>query len=97
MANHAHDSRTSEMLMINAPVAQSDVGKRVDKAPAQSKVTRKPTNVSLPTSAVRVSVLLLVVTGLLTLLYERALSLGAATGFFCRITIRTALIASLRC
>jgi len=35
--------------MINTPVAQPDGVKRAAKAPAPSKVTRKPTNVSLPT------------------------------------------------
>lgn len=35
--------------MINTPVAQPDVVKRAAKAHAPSKVTRKPTNVSLPT------------------------------------------------
>lgn len=34
--------------MINAPRAQPDVIKRVAKAHTKSKVTRKPTNVSLP-------------------------------------------------
>src|ERR1700758_4720809 len=48
MANYAHDSCTLEMYMINAPVPQPDVVKRVAKAHAPSKVTRKPTNVSLP-------------------------------------------------
>lgn len=37
------------MHMINAPAAQPDVAKRVAKAHAPSKGTRKPTNVSLPT------------------------------------------------
>jgi antitoxin CcdA len=48
VANYAHDSCTLEMHMINAPGAQPDVIKRVAKAHTKSKVTRKPTNVSLP-------------------------------------------------
>lgn len=35
--------------MINTPAAQPDAVKRAAKARAPSKVTRKPTNVSLPT------------------------------------------------
>jgi antitoxin CcdA len=37
------------MLMINAPVVRPDAAKRGAKAHAPAKITRRPTNVSLPT------------------------------------------------
>jgi len=48
VAEYAHISCTPELHMTNARIAQPDRA-RVAKAPAPLKVTRKPTNVSLPT------------------------------------------------